>query len=289
MNQKQYEDIIKKIDNLENNVKTTGFDWMNLLQKGLIALVIFIVGTQIIRIIRHLVKKSLQRKDATRSQCYFADMAIKILLYIILIITIAGTLGIQTTSFVALIGSMGIGIGLALQGSLSDLAAGILIMALRPFQTDDIIYLDSTDGERLQVEEIRFFNTRFLNLTNYKVIIPNSTLVKSKIINVSKSNFVRFEIKFAVDYDTNIDEVRSIIFQLFDQEEKINQDLPYQVSVTQLADSGIDIVCRAYVESEDHLSMKLKMLEKIKKELDAHQVEFPFPQLVIQERQKTED
>ncbi|MDO5754852.1 MAG: mechanosensitive ion channel family protein [Tissierellia bacterium] len=286
MNNKDYSiEELKEMLALAEENKDISFlksiDWTAIAKKFFLVLLVLFIGIQIINLIRRFVRKFLEQNESTRGIRYLIDIIVKFTLYIVLVLIIFSILGIRSTSIVALVGSLGIGVGLALQGSLSDLAAGILIVLLRPFQYGDHIYLDSMDSPRLTVKQIRFFQTRFLTAQNYDVIIPNRELMSSKIYNLSMEEKIQIEISIDISYDANIKEARRAIENVFEDEGRILSDQDYHVFVSELGDSGITLKARAYVKPEDHLPVTVRMNEKIKEAFDRQNIEIPFPQMDV--------
>ncbi len=273
-------ETIEEVEMFTQNKGWLYLDWENIaLQFAKIALMI-IIGILIIKLVRKLVQVFFKRHGWRKSVLTFVDSALKFILTFLLVIIVAHELGLETTSLIALLGSLGIAIGLALQGSLSDLASGILIIVLRPIRYQDLIFLgDSSD--LLKVKDIRLFNTAFENIRGFTIILPNKSIVQNKITNLSKKDLVKIQVDFSVSYDADIKRVREIINDILKDEKRIAENTNIQVSVTELADSGINMFARGFVKPEDYLATTLDVREKIKLALDDDDIEIPYPQMEV--------
>ncbi|MDO4594030.1 MAG: mechanosensitive ion channel [Tissierellia bacterium] len=283
-------DTIKEIENNSNKVvnNPSGFfqsiDWSYLLLKTIGLVIILAIGITFIKFLRIVIKKFLQRHDSTKAVRYLVDQVIKIFLYLTLFLIVMGYLGIKTTSFVALIASLGVGVGLALQGSLSDLASGVLIIITRPFQFGDIVYIDTIEGARLKVQRIGFFDTRFSTVDGFIEIIPNRELMQSRIINISKNEWIQLNIVIGIGYSDDIDKARELVLDELSKIKKINQDMNKNVFIKELNDSSVDLLIKAFVKPEDNLKVSFEVKENVKKRFDKENIEIPFPQLDIHNR-----
>lgn len=278
------DDLAQRIEELENMVENQTFqpiNWTLIGKKALYVLLILVVGLFAIRIIRKLVREFLKRTKIRKSVTHYLLTGLSGLMYFILAIFMASALGLETTSLVAIVGSLGLAIGLALQGSLSDLASGILILALQPLRTGDYVYVKDEEGELLIVHEIRLFQTVFKNILDHTVILPNSKIIKGEIVNLSKEDAVKLEVGFDVSYSSDTDEVREIVLKSMEKAKNILQDRPKMVAVSKLADSGVHMIARAYVKDEHFLPTKLFLLEQIKEDLTEAGIEIPFPQMEV--------
>ena len=191
------------------------------------------------------------------------------------IIAALGMLGIQTTSFIAVLGAAGLAVGLALQGSLSNFAAGVLMIIFRPFKVGDFIEGAGTAGV---VEEIQIFTTQLRTPDNKTIIIPNAKLTADNIVNFSAKGTRRADMVFGIGYDDDIDKARNIISEILSNEARILKDPPPQVAVSELADSCVNFVVRPWVDADDYWGVVFDVTEAVKKRFDAEGVNIPFPQ-----------
>jgi small conductance mechanosensitive channel len=184
-------------------------------------------------------------------------------------------LGIQTTSFIAVLGAAGLAVGLALQGSLSNFAAGVLMIIFRPFKVGDFIEAAGVAGT---VEEIQIFTTQLATPDNKTIIIPNGKLTADNIVNYSTKGTRRADMVFGIGYEDDIDKARDIITEILSNDERVLKDPPLQVAVSELADSSVNFVTRAWVNAGDYWGVVFAATETVKKRFDAEGISIPFPQ-----------
>ena len=186
----------------------------------LLALLVFLIGVQIIKLIRKIVRRSLKKGNADVGVMQFLDSFIKAVMYVVLLFMIASGFGLDATSVVALLGSAGVAIGLAVQGSLSNFAGGVLILLLKPFRVDDYIKMDN-DGHEGTVKEIQLFYTKLATPDNHVVIIPNGSLANSSILNMSTLGERRMDITVGISYDADIRTAREVILKVLEADEAV--------------------------------------------------------------------
>jgi small conductance mechanosensitive channel len=244
--------------------------------KIILALLILIVG----RWLAGFISRGLSRMmgfgklvDSTVS--VFVTKLIYFLLMAVVIVAALGQLGVQTTSFVAVLGAAGLAVGLALQGSLSNFAAGILLVIFRPLKVDEYIEGAGSGGT---VEEIGIFTTQLKTPDNKTVIIPNSKLTGDNIINYSRKENRRVDMVFGVSYSDDLDKVRRIIVDVLSAEKRILPDPETVIAVSELGESSIDFVVRPWVKTADYWAVKFALTEAIKKRFDQENISIPFPQ-----------
>lgn len=243
--------------------------------KILAALAVFIIGRWIVKYLGNLTRRVLEKRhvDATLSK-FIASMTYVALLTFVILAAL-GMLGIQTTSFIAVIGAAGLAIGLALQGSLANFAAGVLMIIFRPFKVGDFIEGAGVAGT---VEEIQIFTTRLATPDNKTIIIPNAKLTADNIINYSTKGTRRADMVFGIGYEDDIDKARNIINDILSNDERVLKDPPPQIAVSELADSSVNFVTRAWVNAGDYWGVVFDTTEAVKKRFDAEGVGIPFPQ-----------
>lgn len=246
----------------------------------LLALVVFFIGVQVIKLVRGIVRRSLKRGNADIGVSQFLDSFIKTVLYILLLFMIASGFGLDATSVVALLGSAGVAIGLAIQGSLSNFAGGVLILLLKPFRVDDYIKVDN-DGHEGTVKEIQLFYTKLSTPNNHVVIIPNGTLSNSSILNMSTLTERRMDILVGISYDADIRQAREVIMKVLEEDESVLATKDRRVFVDTLADSGVNLNVRCWADNETYWECKWRITEKIKYALDEAGIVIPYPQLDV--------
>ena len=246
----------------------------------LLALVVFLIGVHVIKLVRRIVRRSLKKGNADIGVTQFLDSFIKAVLYILLLFMIASGFGLDATSVVALLGSAGVAIGLAVQGSLSNFAGGVLILLLKPFRVDDYIKVDNDDHEGT-VKEIQLFYTKLSTPNNHVVIIPNGTLSNSSILNMSTLTERRMDIKVGISYDADIRHAREAIMKVLEEEPAVLSSKDRRVFVEELADSSINLNVRCWADNDEYWECKWRITEKIKYALDDAGISIPYPQMDV--------
>ena len=253
--------------------------------KILLAVIVLIAGIQIIKLLRRIVRKSMQRANADTGVVQFVDSFLKAILYILLFFMIASGFGLNTASIVALLGSAGVAIGLAVQGSLSNFAGGVLILLLKPFKVDDYIIISGNANEGT-VMEIQLFYTKLVTVDNHVVIIPNGELTTSNIINMSTLSERRINISVSIAYDADIRTAKEVIQSVLEQDAAVLKDKEHFVFVDELADSGVNLKVRCWSRNEDYWETKWRLTENVKYALDEAGITIPFPQMDVHLEQK---
>ena len=246
----------------------------------LIAILIFLVGRVVIRMIMKLVNRFMGRANIEVSVQKFLDSLIRAVLYFILLIIICNQVGIQTTSFVALLTSASLTIGLALQGSFSNFAGGILILLLKPFKVGDYI-VDGSSGREGTVQRIDLFYTMLVTPDNKLITIPNGNLSNTHITNASAFEKRRVDLKVGVSYGSDVEKAKKIVYQVGEREERRLPEEKIQVCILELAASEVTIGLRVWVKTEDYWDAYFHMNEQLKKCLDDAGIEIPFNQLDV--------
>lgn len=221
------------------------------------------------------------RKRAARSPVIDATLAMvlgkiaRILVLIVTVIAVLNQFGVQTASLIALLGTAGLAIGLALQGALSNVAAGILLLVLRPFRVGDFVEFASTSGS---VDEIGLFVTRMHTPDNVGLIVPNSQIWGSAIKNYAQNDTRRIDLTFGISYGDNMDKAVQLVTDLINADERFLKDPEPLVAVAELADSSVNIYARPWVRREDFFAAKLDLIRKVKERFDSEDISIPFPQ-----------
>ena len=248
--------------------------------KVLVALIAFFIGRILIKWARKIVRASLERSEADKGVEQFVDSVLKVGLYILLIFSIAAKLGVDTTSVAALVASGGVAIGLALQGSLSNFAGGVLILLLKPFTVGDYIIEDS-NGNEGTVKEIQIFYTKLSTIDNKTIVIPNGMLTNNSLTNATAKDVRRLDLKVDISYHADLRKAKDIIENLLKKDDCILKDEEITVFVDELAASALIIGARAWVKSEDFWPTRWRLLEEIKLTLDARGIEIPYQQVTV--------
>ena len=279
------EQISKEVDKVSNDV----INWLDYVKSHIpgaityilmviVALIIFFVGKKIIKLLIKLIKKSFARTNLDEGVNRFLVSVINIMLHIILVIIIAGFLGLETTSLAALVGSAGLAIGLSLQGSLANFAGGVLILILKPFVLGDYIAAEGAEGT---VTHIDIFYTRLLTIDNRLVVIPNGKLSNAVITNVTNEPVRRVELSIGIEYKEDIDKVKDILNKLAKDDDMVLYDRGVDIYVDSFGASAVMIGFRVWTKQEDYWQVKWNMQENIKKEFDRCGISIPFDQLDI--------
>ncbi|MBR4982596.1 MAG: mechanosensitive ion channel [Lachnospiraceae bacterium] len=251
----------------------------------LLALLFFFIGAQCIKLFRRIIKRSLERANADVGVSQFIDSFIKIGTYAILIMLIATSFGVDAASIIAVLGSAGVAIGLALQGSLSNLAGGVLILILKPFKVGDYIIEDTNKNEGT-VSEIQIFYTKLTTPDNKTIVLPNGNLANSSLTNVTHAPYRRNEIKIGISYDSDIKTAKKVLQQLLDNDSAVLHDMEKLVFVDELADSSVVIGVRCWFKHDDFWTGRWRLLEEAKYALEENGVSIPYPQLDVHIQQE---
>ena len=249
--------------------------------KVLLALLVFIIGSKLIKLVRKIVRTSLERSTVDKGVEQFLDSVIKVVLYAILIFSIGAKFGVDTTSVAALLASGGVAIGLALQGTLSNFAGGVLILLLKPFVVGDYIIEDSQKNEGT-VKEIQLFYTKLSTIDNKIIVIPNGTLSNTSLTNVTTSNMRRLDLNIGISYDSDLKRAKEIIMNLLENDASILKDQDRLVVVDQLADSAVMLSARSWVKTEEYWTTRWRLLEQIKLSMDENGIEIPYQHMTVQ-------
>lgn len=243
-----------------------------------IAVIVFVVGLILARLILKLVQLAMRRSKLDSASAGFGQSFVKILLYVILAAIFLSMVGVPPATVITLLGTAGVAIGLALQNTLSNLAGGFLIMLAKPFRSGDYIRVGDAEG---YVESVTILYTTLRALDNRVFYLPNGSVSAGQIVNLSEKGTLRVNPSLSVSYSTDIDKARSAILTALAAEQKILKDPPPVVVVTELADSGVKLTVFAWVNQSDYIAAPSRILEISKKALDAAGIEIPFPQVVV--------
>ena len=253
---------------------------LSFLVQVIVAIIVLLIGSRIIKFLLKLIRKSLDRSKVEAGVVTFLCSLVKYSLYFVLAMIILAQFGVTTSSVVAVLGSAGLTLGLALQGSLSNFAGGVLILLLKPFVVSDYI-IDGATGQEGTVSSITIFYTKLLTIDNRLILIPNGTLSNSSITNVTHMEKRRIDLLIGVSYEANLAKTKQVLLDVVKSEDKILPGEPVDVYVSELADSSVQMGVRAWVKTEDYWPIRWKMTEDIKNALDANGISIPYPQMDV--------
>jgi len=240
-----------------------------------VAIIIFIVGRWVAKWLARLTEKAMLRAEADVTLVTFVRNIVYIALLTFVVMAAIAKLGIQTTSFIAVLGAAGFAIGLALQGSLGNFAAGVMLIIFRPFKSGDFVDAAGISGV---VEEIKIFTTTLRTGDNKTIIVPNAVITSSTIVNYSAKDTRRVDLTVGVGYSDDIDKVREVLSGIIAADERIMSDPAPMIAVAELADSSVNFAVRSWVKSSDYWPVFFHLNETIKKRFDQEGISIPFPQ-----------
>ena len=246
--------------------------------KILLAILTLIIGFQIIGWIRKRMDRWMITIKMEPSLQKFLNSLVSVGLKVLVLFSVAAMLGIKTTAFLAIFSALAFAIGLALQGNLAHFASGVMILLFKPYKAGDLVTLSGHTGV---VEEIQVFTTVIITPDNKTVIIPNGTVTSNPIVNISGRGKIRVDMTFGVSYGSDIDKTRSVVQSVLDNYPLILKDPAPDIFVGELADSAVNFVVRPWCKSEHYWDVYFHVHENIKKQLDKHNIEIPFPQMDV--------
>ena len=253
---------------------------LNFGMKVLLCIVLFLIGVKIIQLVRKMLRRSMEKAGAEEGVRSFVDSFVKAALYVLLGFVLLSWFGVDTASIVALVGSAGVAIGLAIQGSLSNLAGGVLIMLLKPFKVGDFIRED-THGNMGTVTEIQIFYTKLSTVDNQVVVLPNGSLAHTSLTNASGNRERRMDVKVGISYAADLKKAKEVLFSLLEENAQVIKEMEYRVFVDELADSAVILNMRCYFPQEVFWEEKWRMTENAKLALDEAGIEIAYPQLDV--------
>lgn len=274
------EDVEKEIGVIRQFLQQLPQKALNLGVRILLAVIFLLVGIWLIKVIRKILKKSLNRASVDVGVIQFLDSFVKVCLYVILGFMIAGGFGLDAASIVAVVGSAGVALGLALQGSLSNFAGGVLILLLKPFKVGDYIREDSKGNEGTVVE-IQMFYTKLLTSDGKTVVLPNGTLANTSLVNYTAASFRRLDLVVGIAYDSDIRKAKEILNGLIDTNPLVLREKDRSVMVDGLCDSSVNMSVKCHVKSDDYWTLRGQLLEEIKFAFDKEGIAIPFPQVDV--------
>jgi len=240
--------------------------------KVIMAIVVLTIGLWLIKRIAMLADKAMQKKDLEVSLRTFLKSLMSIGLKIVLIVTVAGMIGIGTASFVTVLGAAGLAIGLALQGSLSNFAGGVLILVFKPFKVGDTIEAQGQTGE---VKEIQIFNTLMLTSDHKTVILPNGVLSNNTIVNNTRAGILRLDIQIYIAFNNNIDEVKAIIMETILSNQMVLKNPAPQILIGKMIDNSISISIKPFCLTKDSSQLTSDLYAELKRSFEKNKIKFP--------------
>jgi small conductance mechanosensitive channel len=255
---------------------------MNYAPKLILAIVVLILGLWLINRIVRLINKGMERSNTEPTLAKFLSNLVSIGMKALLLISVASMVGIETTSFIAVLGAAGLAIGLALQGTLANFAGGALILMFRPYRVGDFIDAQGVTGT---VAEIRIFNTIIKTTDNKVVIVPNGSISNGIITNFSAEATRRVDFVFGIGYQDDIGKAKSILDRLVTEDGRTLSDPAHLIVVSELADSAVNITVRVWVNASDYWGLYFDLTEKVKLTFDAENISIPYPQQDVHMRQ----
>lgn len=280
------QEAVKQVNQLTQYVQDSIPGLITFGLKVLAALVAFFIGRLVIRWIRKIVRRSFERSGADKGVEQFVDSLLKYGLYALLVFSLISSLGFDTTSVAAVLASGGVAIGLALQGSLSNFAGGVLILLLKPFVVGDYI-IEDTNGKEGTVKEIQIFYTKLSTIDNKTIVIPNGMLTNNSITNATAKDERQLDLRVGISYDADIRQAKSVIENLLIKDECIIKNEQINVFVHELADNAVVLGIRAWVKNEEYWETIWRLLEEIKLLLDENGIEIPYPQMTVHMQKNT--
>ncbi len=248
------------------------------------AIVVLIIGRFVAGLVRKAVRRGLEKREADATLVPFVSSLVYYLALAFVLIAVLSLFGVQTASLVAVLGAAGLAIGLALQGTLSHFASGIMLLIFRPFRVGDYVAVGDTKGT---VEELGIFATTLRSPDNIKITVPNSAIYGSSIHNYDGYDTRRVDILIGISYGDDIEAAREIIHRVVESDERVLADPPLQTVVAELADSSVNLSVRPWARSSDYWQLKFELTERIKRELEENGVTIPFPQRDVHLYQQT--
>ena len=245
----------------------------------LAALIIFFIGKYLINWANKLFAKMLQNRNVDASIQSFLKSIVNITLLVMLFLAVIGKLGIELTSFAALLASVGVAVGMALSGNLSNFAGGVIILVFRPYKVGD--YIEASTGASGKVTDIQIFHTVLTTSDNKVVFVPNGSMSNAVVTNYNRKETRRLQFTFGVEYGTDFEFAKSVLLEIINKDSRILKDPATFIAVSELADSSVNIIVRVWVNSDDYWNVNFDMNKNVYATFNEKGISFPFPQLTI--------
>ena len=277
--------VLDAVNNVEEKVAPSSFSWDSIVEKSIeyglnlaVSTAVLIIGLIIAKRLSKMFAKILKKRDFEPSLQGFLVSLVSILLRILVVLTALTQLGVEMTSFVALLGAAGLAIGMAFSGTLGNFAGGVMILIFRPYKVGDLIL---AQGEQGIVQQIQIFNTILLTLDNKTVIIPNGALANGNITNFTHQEIRRVDFTVGIAYGDDYDTAKATLQRFIDEDERILGDQNNFIGLGNLGDSSVNITLRAWCKTEDYWDVFFLMNERIYKEFGQNGLNIPFPQMDV--------
>lgn len=277
---KTTQETVKEMSQFTTYLQNHIPDFISFGVKVIFALIFFFVGRIVIRWIRKIVRKSMQRSSADKGVEQFVDSLLKFSLYFLLLFMIGTKFGVDASSVAALIASGGVAIGLAMQGSLSNFAGGVLILLLKPFEVGDYIIEDTNKNEGT-VKEIQIFYTKLTTIDNKTIVIPNGMLTNNSLTNATAKDERRLDLRVDISYEADLKKAKALIMDVLHEDPAVISEDEIVVFVDELGESAVILGARAWTKNADYWPARWRILEKIKEKLDDNEIEIPYRQLTV--------
>lgn len=278
-------DMEKQLSLLERYLNELPDKLLGLGVRTVLALILFAIGSRLIAMIRHFFRRAMGRSSASEEAAQFLDSSIKFVSYTILVFMILQLFGVEAASIATVIGSVGVTIGLAIQGSLSNCIGGILIMMLKPFHVGD--YIIEGGGNEGIVQQISVFYTKLATYDNQIILIPNGNLANSSLTNVTDEAERRVDLKVGISYDSDIRSARKAVQEIAKKNPYVLPEREITVNVDELADSSVVLVVKFWAKKENYWQARYTMLEDIKYGFDEAGIRIPYPQMDVHLESRT--
>lgn len=268
---------MEKFNNIDVYIEKYGQKLIDFIPNLLGAIAIFLIGWWLIKLVNRLLGSWFKRKEFDLTLEAFVQSVVNYGLKLLLFVVVISQLGVQSASFVAILGAAGLAVGLALQGSLANFAGGVLILILKPFKIGDFIKAQGVDGT---VKEISIFHTRLLTFNNQLAILPNGKLTNENIINYTVEGIRKDAITIGISYESNIKQAKDILIEMVNEKDKVMQDEGKKpmIVVAELADSAVNLSLRYWAKNEDFWDLHFYFMEELKMRLESAGISIPFPQ-----------
>lgn len=241
----------------------------------ILSVIVLVVGLWLIGVFTNITSSVMKKAKVDETLIPFTKSLLSWVLKILLFISVASMIGIATTSFIAVLGAAGLAVGLALQGSLSNFAGGVLLLIFKPYKVGDLI---ESQGALGIVKEIQIFNTILTTFQNKTIILPNSAVSSNTITNISANGTVRVDLEVGISYDSSIDDAKEVLLKMMNDHELVLKDPAPAIGVNALADSSVNLLMMPWCKCEDYWDVYFGIQENAKKALDDNKITIPFPQ-----------
>lgn len=275
------EEAVNKVDKLLDRLYEQLPAISGFLLRVVLAIIVYYIGTKVIKWLTKLVKRSLEKAKVDQGVIQFVSSFLKFGLYALLIFSIATSFGVDASSVAALLASAGVTVGLALQGGLSNVAGGVMLLLFQPFQVGDYIIQNGAGGSEGTVSKIEICYTTLKTVDNKSIIIPNGALSNSTIVNVTASDKRKLEVKIGISYNSDIRKAKEILERILLEDADTNTDEEMVVFVDDLAASSVILGLRVWVATDKYWNVKWRLNERIKEEFGAQGIQIPYNQLDV--------